>query len=120
MLVATGVYLLFQRGLFRAILGLSLLAHAGNLLVLSAGGEGQTAPILGRANGGLEMADPLPQAMVLTAIVISMALTLYLVGLLRANARNLQAVTVESPPASDEGRDAAVVARELGAEEGSR
>ncbi len=114
MLVAVGVHFLLARGLFRAILGLSLLAHAANLVVLAAGGEGVAAPILGREGSELGIADPLPQALVLTAIVISMAVTLYLVGLLRASARDLGAVEVEAALASDEGRDPASVARELG------
>ena len=114
LLVAVGVELLLDRSLFRAILGLSLLAHAANLVVMAAGGEGPAAPIVDGTAGGAATADPLPQALVLTAIVISMAVTLYLVGLLRASARDLGSVTVEPAPAGDEDRAPATVAAELG------
>jgi multicomponent Na+:H+ antiporter subunit C len=113
MLVAVGVSFLLDRSLFRAIIGFSLLAHAANLVVLAAGDAGRTAPILGREGAGPESADPLPQALVLTAIVISMAVTLYLLGLLRATARSLGSVTVGRPLANDDGRDPEAVAREL-------
>lgn len=119
MLVTVGVALLLDRSLFRAIIGFSLLAHAANLVVLAAGEAGRVAPILGREGAGAESADPLPQALVLTAIVISMALTLYLLGLLRTTSRALHSVTVEPPLASDEGRDPDAVAGELGAEKGN-
>lgn len=120
LLVAVGVELLLGRSLFRAILGLSLLAHAANLVVLAAGGVGAAAPILARGGAGGEIADPLPQALVLTAIVISMAVTLYLIGLMRARARDLGGVAVEPAPTGDEDREPAAVAAELGTPGGSR
>ncbi len=120
LLVAVGVELLLGRSLFRAILGLSLLAHAANLVVLAAGGVGPAAPILARDGVRGQTADPLPQALVLTAIVISMAVTLYLIGLLRAKARDLASVAVEPAPAGDGDREPAAVAVELGAPGGSR
>lgn len=113
LLVGVGVHLLLGRSLFRSILGLSLLAHAANLVVLAAGGEGRAAPILGRSSAAADIADPLPQALVLTAIVIAMAVTLYLVGLLRASSERLESVAVEPAPASDDGRDLAELEREL-------
>ena len=80
-----GVYLLIGRRLFEAILGASLLAHAANLLVLAGAWRPDAAsPLHGGGVPVEAMADPLPQAMVLTAIVISMALTLYLLALLVA------------------------------------
>ena len=114
LLVGIGVDLLLGRSLFRAILGLSLLAHAANLVVMAAGGVGVAAPVLAGADGHVETADPLPQALVLTAIVISMAVTLYLVGLLRASARKLGTIEVEPALTSDDGRDQDAVAAELG------
>ena len=111
LLVTVGVELLLARSLFRAILGFSLLAHAANLVVL-ASGEGGSAPVLGAASDA-PIADPLPQALVLTAIVISMAITLYLVGLLWATARETGQATQETPPSSDDGRDPVQIAAEL-------
>lgn len=113
MLVAAGVYLLLSRSMFRAILGLSLLANAANLIVLAAGGVGSGAPILGRAGSGAGFADPLPQALVLTAIVISMAVTLYLLALLRVAGESSGSIEARRPLASDAGRDPERVAREL-------
>lgn len=120
MLVAVGVGLLLDRSLFRAILGLSLLAHAANLMVLAAGGAGAAAPVLTADRAAQEIADPLPQALVLTAIVISMAVTLYLIGLMRAKGRALGTEAVEPAPAGDEDRSENAVAAELGAPGGSR
>lgn len=80
-LVGGGVYLIMQRGMLRIIMGLTLLGHAVNLLILAAGiGAWRTEPLLDRATSG-EAADPLPQAFVLTAIVISMATTSVMLAL---------------------------------------
>jgi len=116
MLVAVGVHLLLDRRLFPAIIGLSLLANAANLIVLAAGGHGQSAPILGR-EGTATITDPLPQALVLTAIVISMAVTIYLVALLRAVSRQTGRSQVPVICTGDAERDPEVVARELGKEQ---
>jgi len=116
MLVAVGVHQLLDRRLFRAIIGLSLLANAANLIVLAAGGYGRSAPILGREVTA-RIADPLPQAMVLTAIVISMAVTIYLVALLRAVSQRTGRSSVPAICTGDGDRDPDVVAGELGKEQ---
>lgn len=78
-LYAAGVHLLLSRFLTRVVLGLGLLGHGANLLLLLAGGRAGRAPIVG---GGEEpMADPLPQALALTAIVISFGVTAFLLTL---------------------------------------
>lgn len=72
-LVAGGVYLIQQRGMVRLVLGMQLFGHAANLMLLATGvgaWRGEVFP--DRADMDLA-ADPLPQAFVLTAIVISMA-----------------------------------------------
>ncbi|MEM9558104.1 MAG: NADH-quinone oxidoreductase subunit K [Acidobacteriota bacterium] len=107
LLVVVGVELLLGRSLFKAILGLSLLAHAAHLLMIATGGVGTSPPVLDGSGSVVGTADPLPQALVLTAIVISMAVTLYLVGLLQASGRRLGASAVEPALASDPGREAA-------------
>lgn len=119
MLVAAGVHFLLGRSLFRAILGFSLLANAANLIVLAAGGEGLSAPILGGEGSAIQVADPVPQALVLTAIVISMAVTLYLLALLRTTAHRFGTVAIARPLESDDGRDPDEVARELQGRGGS-
>lgn len=79
-LAAAGVFLVLQRGMIRIILGFILLTHAVNLLIIAAGGVARRdAPF---ATGNTSMAaDPLPQAFVLTAIVIAFAITVVLATL---------------------------------------
>lgn len=87
-LTGSGVWLLLRPRTFQVILGLSLLSYAVNLFIFSTGGlRTGAAPFLERgAVGSLaQYADPTPQALVLTAIVISFATTaLFLVVLLAA------------------------------------
>ena len=78
-LYATGTYLLLQRSLTRIILGLVLLGHGANLLLLLAGGRPGRAPLVGVGEG--RTSDPLPQAMALTAIVITFAIVAFLLAL---------------------------------------
>jgi multicomponent Na+:H+ antiporter subunit C len=77
LLAAAGVYLVLQRGMIRIILGFVLLTHAVNLLIIAAGGVARrNAPFFGGDTS--QAADPLPQAFVLTAIVIAFAITVVL------------------------------------------
>lgn len=87
-LAGAGIWLLLRPRTFQVIMGLSLLSYAVNLFIFSMGRLNQNmAPVI--VDGVLlevaEYADPLPQALVLTAIVISFAMTaLFLVVLLAA------------------------------------
>ncbi|MBY8871090.1 Na(+)/H(+) antiporter subunit C [Micromonospora sp. PLK6-60] len=78
-LAATGVTLLLERSLTRILLGVVLLGNGVNLLIL-VGGRSGTAPLVDGARPG-SMSDPLPQAMVLTAIVITFGLTAFLAAI---------------------------------------
>lgn len=81
LLTAGGVYLTLQSRLFKVVLGLTLLSYAVNLLLFISGRVGDNAPpIVTRA--ATPMADPLPQALTLTAIVIGFAMTGYLIALM--------------------------------------
>jgi multicomponent Na+:H+ antiporter subunit C len=80
-LVAGAVYLLLQRDFMRVILGFVLASHAVNLLLFSAGGIDRRGEPLGSAPDPAVTADALPQAFVLTAIVIAFAITIYMLGL---------------------------------------
>ena len=75
-LYGTGAYLLLQRNLSRIVIGLGLLGHGANLMLLMAGGRAGRAPIAGE--DGARFADPLPQALALTAIVITFGVSAYL------------------------------------------
>ena len=79
MLFSVGTYLVLQRKLSRIIIGLSLLTHGGNLLLITAGRRGNP-PIVGSADAA-SFSDPLPQALALTAIVITFAVTALLLAL---------------------------------------
>jgi len=78
-LFGLGTYLLLQRKLSRIIIGVSLLAHGANVLMVNAGRRGR-APLIGQGDAA-DFADPLPQALVLTAIVISFGTTALLLAL---------------------------------------
>lgn len=83
-LVAAGVYLLLERSLSRVLLGVIMLGNGVNLLFLVAGGKAGRPAIIGEQDGDGATAatsDPLPQAMVLTAIVITLALTAFLLAM---------------------------------------
>ena len=79
-LVATGVYLLLERALTRVLLGLVLVSNGVATLYLIASGPAKGAPFVG-ARAPEEMSDPLPQAMVLTAIVIALASVAFVLSL---------------------------------------
>lgn len=87
-LTGSGVWLLLRPRTFQVIIGFSLLSYAVNLFIFSTGGLRTGAvPVLehGTAGNLALQADPVPQALVLTAIVISFATTaLFLVLLLAA------------------------------------
>jgi multicomponent Na+:H+ antiporter subunit C len=80
---AAGVYSLLRRSLIRMLLGFNLIGHAANLLVFFSGDMGGAPPVIPSGQGALPpgFADPLPQALVLTAIVIGFGLTGFLTAL---------------------------------------
>lgn len=79
-LYAVGFYLVMQRSLMRVLLGVVVLGHGANLFLLLTGGPPGSPPILGGPQDGVG-ADPLPQALALTAVVITFAMTTYLLAL---------------------------------------
>jgi multicomponent Na+:H+ antiporter subunit C len=79
-LFAAGVYLMVSRNLIRVLLGFLLVGHGTNLLLLAAGTWG-AAPIVGESGGPAGEADPLPQAFVLTSIVITLAVCCFLLAM---------------------------------------
>ena len=81
-LYACGIYLILERSLTRVLLGLMLLANATNLLLLATGGYAGLAPLYGKNTDPRDYSDPLPQALILTAIVISFAVTAFMLGII--------------------------------------
>jgi multicomponent K+:H+ antiporter subunit C len=80
LLTACGVYLILRPTTFSVILGLSLLSYAVNVLIFFGSRLKSAAPPL-TIPGLSDQTDPLPQALVLTAIVIGFGMTAYLVAL---------------------------------------
>lgn len=79
-LYGTGFTLLLSRSLMRVLIGVVVLGHGTNLLLQLAGGPPGRAPIIGNSPPET-FTDPLPQALALTAIVITFALTTFLLAL---------------------------------------
>ena len=77
-LYVTGVYLLLEKSVTRIIIGFLLIGNATNLLLLSLSGPPGGPPIAGN---GRPSSDPLPQALILTAIVIAFAVSAFLMAL---------------------------------------
>ncbi|MBX3747746.1 MAG: NADH-quinone oxidoreductase subunit K [Verrucomicrobiae bacterium] len=80
-LFAVALWLVLQRSFVRILFGFIIFTNAANLFVLMMSGEpgGRQAPIM---EPGVNAVDPLPQALILTAIVIGFGVTAYLVTLL--------------------------------------
>ncbi|MGX1694583.1 Na(+)/H(+) antiporter subunit C [Microbacterium keratanolyticum] len=91
-LFACGVYAMLERSLTRVLIGFLLLGNATNLLLLIVMGAPGVAPFYG-AEG--TVSDPLPQALTLTAIVITFAVSAFLLALIYRSWQLGQADTVE-------------------------
>jgi multicomponent Na+:H+ antiporter subunit C len=78
-LFGVGTYLVLQRKLSRIIIGLGLLTHGANVLLMTSG-RGGDEPIIGVADVG-DIADPLPHALALTAIVITFGVSALLLAM---------------------------------------
>ncbi|MER2192702.1 MAG: Na(+)/H(+) antiporter subunit C [Solibacillus sp.] len=75
-LFMAAIYLILSRSLLRIIIGTGLLSHGAHLTILTMGGlSGEAPPVL--ADGVTNFADPLPQALILTAIVIAFGVTAF-------------------------------------------
>lgn len=91
-LFACGVYAMLERSLTRVLIGFLLLGNAANLLLLIVLGEPGIAPFYGDEG---RVSDPLPMALTLTAIVITFAVSAFLLALIYRSWQLGQADTVE-------------------------
>ncbi|MGA7954291.1 MAG: Na+/H+ antiporter subunit C [Gloeobacterales cyanobacterium] len=85
-LYAAGLYLMMRRSLVKLILGLALLSHAANLLIFTVGRLVHSQPPIippGATTPVSAFADPVPQALILTAIVISFSVQAFALVLLK-------------------------------------
>ena len=105
-LYAAGVYLLLDRSLTRVLLGFLLLGNATNVLLLSAGGVAGLAPIL-PVDDESAINDPLPQALVLTAIVITFGISAFVLAMIYRSWRLVRDEVVQ-----DDAEDLRVATRE--------
>jgi len=82
-LYACGIYLLLERSLTRVVLGFLLVGNATNLLIIIMAGPTGLAPIVDDPGADPRAyTDPLPQALLLTAIVITFAVSAFLLALI--------------------------------------
>lgn len=84
-LYATALFMMLRRSIVKLVIGLMILSNAANLLILTGGGLVRGAPPLipnGMEQATATMADPLPQALILTAIVISFGVLAFAVVLI--------------------------------------
>ncbi len=95
-ITACGIYLLLRGRTFPVVLGLTLLGYATNVFIFAMGRLWQeAAPIVGAGAG---VADPLPQALVLTAIVIGFATTGFVIELALRGRHDLGSDHVDGRP----------------------
>src|SRR6478752_6762075 len=83
-LYAAGIYMMLRRSLFKLILGLVFLSHGANLLIFTVGGLTRGRPPVvppGATTPTVPSADPMPQALILTAIVIGFAVLAFTLAL---------------------------------------
>ena len=81
-LYACGVYLMLERSMTRVLLGFLLVGNATNLLLIAMAGQPGEAPIVRDGLAAQDMTDPLPQALILTAIVITFGVSAFLMALI--------------------------------------
>ena len=79
---ASGVYLLLERSMTRVLIGFLLVGNATNLLILIMAGKAGLAPILEDGVIASDYTDPLPEALILTAIVITFGVSAFLMALI--------------------------------------
>ena len=81
-LYTTGVYMLLRRSIVKLIIGIILLSNATNLLIFISSGLAANKPAFATAAGASEaISDPLPQALILTAIVIGFGVVAFTLAL---------------------------------------
>ena len=81
-LYACGIYLLLERSMTRVLLGFLLVGNATNLLLITMVGRVGSAPIVEDGLTAAEMTDPMPEALILTAIVITFGVSAFLMALI--------------------------------------
>lgn len=99
--VAVAVYLLLSRSLVRVLLGIAVLGNGINLLILVAGRLTRSTPPFLNGDIAGPVANPLPQALILTAIVIGFALFVFLLVLAYRTQQALRTTQVDDLRATE-------------------
>ncbi|TQO19764.1 multisubunit sodium/proton antiporter MrpC subunit [Rhodoglobus vestalii] len=94
-LYACGVFLMLERSVTRVLLGFLLVGNATNLLLIIVAGKAGVAPVVGGGIPAEDMTDPLPQALILTAIVITFGVSAFLLALIYRAWRLAQGDTLQ-------------------------
>ena len=103
-LYAAGLYLMMRRSIVKIILGLALLGHAANLLLFTMGRLTRGhPPVLHEGDTQLlyPFADPIPEALILTAIVIGFGIQAFATALIRRSHEMMQTDDLDKMRASD-------------------
>lgn len=103
-LYAAGIYMMLRRSVVKLLIGLGLLSHAANLLIFTAGGlvRGRVPVVpVGETQPLTVVADPLPQALILTAIVISFAVLAFALVLIYRTYQTLGTEDLDQLKATD-------------------
>lgn len=103
-LYAASLYLMLRRSLVKLIIGLVLLGHAANLLIFTIAGLTRGRPpliLLGAASATEPFADPLPQALILTAIVIGFGIQAFALVLFKRVYQTVGADDLDDMRATD-------------------
>lgn len=79
---AVGIYVMLERSLTRFLIGFLLVGNATNILIFLMSGPSGTAPLVTGGPGDADMVDPLPQILILTAIVINFGVTAFVLALI--------------------------------------
>src|SRR5699024_3182906 len=94
-LFASGIYLMLERSLTRVLLGFILLGNGVNLLIILTAGRGSAPLTDGKDLSTEGMSDPLPHALILTAIVITFAVTAFLLAMIYRSWRLMRADSLQ-------------------------
>jgi multisubunit Na+/H+ antiporter MnhC subunit len=78
----TGVYVMLERSLTRILIGFLLVGNATNLLIFLMSGRSGESPIIDGATQPADIVDPVPQVLMLTAIVINFGVTAFILALI--------------------------------------
>ncbi|WP_368498272.1 sodium:proton antiporter [Herbiconiux sp. A18JL235] len=82
LMYGTGVYVMLERSLTRILIGFLLVGNATNLLIFIMSGRSGASPIIDDGTTGAEIVDPVPQVLMLTAIVINFGVTAFILALI--------------------------------------